>query len=240
MLTTIDYILGKKLILEQPKEGYRIAIDPLFLAASINPTPSSTVLDVGCGVGTAALCLAQRSPTVHIDGFDSQEGLVNLATHNAKRNDLHHGTAFKLDFLETSSLTPLSYDYVMTNPPFYNLYHTPAKNSIKKVAHQETVSLHTWLRFCVRMLRFKGVLTLIHLPERLGCILEALVSCGNITIYPLWPKVNKPAKRLLIQATKGSRAPLICMPGIVLHDDKGHYTPEVQAILRGEALLNIK
>ena len=33
--TTIDHLLNGQVILEQPRYGYRVAIDPVFLAAAI-------------------------------------------------------------------------------------------------------------------------------------------------------------------------------------------------------------
>ena len=53
-----DALLGGRVILRQPTEGYRVAIDPVLLAAAIPAGPGDMVLDVGSGVGAAALCLA--------------------------------------------------------------------------------------------------------------------------------------------------------------------------------------
>jgi len=57
-----DGVLGGRLRLRQPTSGYRVAIDPVFLAAAVPAGPRDTVLDIGCGVGAAALCLAARVP----------------------------------------------------------------------------------------------------------------------------------------------------------------------------------
>ena len=57
---TQDLLLGGRISLRQPAQGYRVAIDPLLLAASVNAEPGETILDVGAGVGAAGLCVATR------------------------------------------------------------------------------------------------------------------------------------------------------------------------------------
>ncbi len=57
-----DALLDGRLRLCQPAAGYRAAIDPVFLAAAVPGEAGSRVLDLGCGVGAAALCLLTRVP----------------------------------------------------------------------------------------------------------------------------------------------------------------------------------
>ena len=68
-----DHLLGRKILLRQPKIGYRVAIDPIFLAASVQAEPRETILDVGAGVGAASLCLAVRCPNVKVIGIELYE-----------------------------------------------------------------------------------------------------------------------------------------------------------------------
>ena len=49
--TTADEFLGGKLLIKQPRNGYRAGIDPVLLAASVNAKAKQTVLELGCGVG---------------------------------------------------------------------------------------------------------------------------------------------------------------------------------------------
>jgi tRNA1Val (adenine37-N6)-methyltransferase len=53
-----DKFLMGRLRLLQPLRGYRAATDPVLLAAACPATPGQSVLDLGCGAGAAALCLA--------------------------------------------------------------------------------------------------------------------------------------------------------------------------------------
>ena len=67
---TEDRLLGGRIRLRQPGEGYRAAIDPVFLAASVPAEPHQLVLDVGCGPGAAMFCLAARVPHCRVVGLE--------------------------------------------------------------------------------------------------------------------------------------------------------------------------
>ncbi|MBU6298376.1 MAG: methyltransferase, partial [Alphaproteobacteria bacterium] len=49
---------------------------------------------------------------------------------------------------------------------------------------------------------------------------------------PLWPKAGMEAKRVIVQVRKGARRPLGFLPGLILHEADGRYTPKADAILR--------
>src|SRR2546430_1465335 len=79
----------------------------------------------------------------------------------------------------------------------------------------------------------KGVLLLIHRPERLAEMLARLEGrAGGVVIFPLWPMAGRPARRVLILARKGSRAPLTLAGGLVLHEPDGRYSAAADAVLR--------
>jgi tRNA1(Val) A37 N6-methylase TrmN6 len=65
-----DMLLGGRVRLRQPVAGYRVAIDPVFLAAAVPAVPGDRALDVGCGTGAAAICLAVRVPDCRVTGIE--------------------------------------------------------------------------------------------------------------------------------------------------------------------------
>jgi tRNA1(Val) A37 N6-methylase TrmN6 len=72
--------------------------------------------------------------------------------------------------------------------------------------------------------------------DRLDDLLAALAGkVGEIVVLPLWPKSGRPAKRVLLRARKGVNSPLCLLPGLVLHEEDGRYTPAAEAILRDGA-----
>jgi tRNA1(Val) A37 N6-methylase TrmN6 len=232
-----DYLLGGKVLIKQPTEGYRVAIDPIFLAASIDVHPGDAVLDIGAGVGAASLCLATRVPHVKVTGVELQRDYVRCAAENVRLNNLRgrvetlHGDLLR----PPPRLAAGTFSHVMTNPPYLDATRNNiSPNENKAMANLEgEADLDQWARFCLLMVKPKGSITFIHRSDRLAQILAFFSGkLGNITIYPLWPGKNKPAKRVLIRGIKNANGALRLLPGMVLHEDDGRYTREADGVLR--------
>lgn len=237
-----DRLLGGRVRLRQPVAGYRVAIDPVLLAAAVPAVGGDTVLDVGCGVGAAALCLAARVPGCRIAGIEAQRDLVRLASDNATLNEVAgRVTVMAGDLLRPPPrLEPGGFSHVMANPPFLERDRaTPPPDPGKAAAQVEgEADLAAWLRFALTMVRSKGTVTFIHRADRIEHLLARLAGrAGEILIFPLWSGPEKEAKRVILRARKDVATPTRLLPGLVLHDAGGRYTPAADAVLRqGEAL----
>ncbi|MGI9501266.1 MAG: methyltransferase, partial [Geminicoccaceae bacterium] len=71
-----DALLGGKVRFYQPERGYRVAVDPIFLAAAVPAASGEQILDVGAGTGAAMLCLAARMPSCRLVGVELQRDLL--------------------------------------------------------------------------------------------------------------------------------------------------------------------
>jgi tRNA1(Val) A37 N6-methylase TrmN6 len=235
---TEDSLLGGRVRLRQPAEGYRAAIDPVLLAAAVPAAEGETVLDAGSGSGAATLCLAARVPACRIVGLEIQRPLQRLASANASLNQL--GPRIEMIAGDLGRPPPrlagASFDHVMTNPPYLAATRvTLPPGAMRARAHvEQELDLAGWLAACLRMLRPGGMLTLIHRAERLAEVLAALNEpLGELVVFPLWPRAGeRPAKRVLVQGRKGSRGPLRLAPGLVLHEDGGGFSAAAEAVLR--------
>jgi tRNA1(Val) A37 N6-methylase TrmN6 len=237
-----DSLLDGRVKFRQPVEGYRAAIDPVFLAAAVPVKEGQSVLDVGSGVGAASLCLASRVPGVRIFGLEMQAPLVSLARENIAGNGLSGRVEAMIGNLQAPPprLAPGSFHHVMTNPPYQSIEEGRASpNPGKAAANQEgDVDLGAWMRFAVNMLQPKGSLVVVYRADRLDDLLVALNrKVGEIVVFPLWPKAGRPAKRILLRARKGVATPLTLLPGMVLHEEDGRYTSPAEAVLRHGAAL---
>lgn len=240
-----DALLGGRVRLRQPVSGYRAAIDPVLLAAAVPAGPGEQVLDVGAGVGTAALCLAARVPDCRVFGIEIQRDMVRLAGENAALNGAEGRVEVMVGDLTNPPprLAAGSFDHVMANPPYIEAgAEGVAPGAAKAAATVEGEGdLADWVAFCVRMARHKASVTFIHRADRLDELLAHLRSkAGGVVVFPLWPDADgeRPAKRVIVQARKGSGAPLRLAPGLALHQGGG-YTPGADAVLRAAAPLNL-
>lgn len=237
---TEDTLLDGRVRLLQPADGYRAAIDPVFLAAAVPVQPGEMVLDVGSGVGAASFCLAARVADCRVIGLEPQASLVALARENITLNGMAGRVETVIGSLQSPPprLAPGSFHHVMTNPP-YHQGGTLSPNASKAQANSEgEVDLASWMRCCVTMLRPKGTLVVVHRADRLDQLLAALQGkVGEIILFPLWPKSGRAAKRILLRARKGVGSALTLHPGLVLHEEDGRYSREAEAVLRDGAAI---
>lgn len=243
-LYTEDFLLGGRILVRQPREGYRVAIDPIFLAASIHADPGHTILDVGAGVGAASLCLAVRCPDVKITAVELLREQVRYAVDNVNLNQLRD----RIEVLHGDLLHPPprlaagTFTHVIANPPYLEAARGRVSTNIIKATanHEGNADLDQWAKFCLLMVKPKGTVTFIHKTERLPEILSYFLGkLGDIVVYPLWPGKNKAAKRVLVSGIKNSNGALKLMPGIVLHQEDGKFTSDADAILRHAQGLNM-
>ncbi len=237
-----DRLLGGRVILRQPVGGFRAAIDPVLLAAAVAAEPGQTVLELGTGTGAAALCLARRVEGVRVAGLDQQRDLVRLAGENAGLNGLERQADFMVgDLLQPPArLMPGGFDHVMANPPYLEAGTAtlPPDRARALAVGEGAADLAAWIRFALAMVRVRGSITLIHRADRLDALLAALAGkAGEIVVFPLWPGVGKPAKRVLVRARRGIETPLKLSAGLVLHEPDGKFTVSADAVLREAAAL---
>jgi tRNA1(Val) A37 N6-methylase TrmN6 len=238
---TEDRLLGGRVRIAQPADGYRAAIDPVLLAAFAPARAGERVLDLGAGAGAASLCLAARVPGVRVDGIERDAATMALARANAALNGFSPPPVFVLgDVTALDGAFERAFDHVMANPPYLEASAaTPPPDGRRAAAHVEgEADLDMWIDAMARASRHRGTISLVHRADRLDALLAALRRhAGGIVVFPLWPKAGRPAKRVLVRGVKGSRASLVLAPGLVLHEDDGTYTAGTEAVLREAAAI---
>ncbi|PIE12917.1 MAG: methyltransferase [Rhodobacterales bacterium] len=242
---TRDAFLGGRVRLWQPRNGYRAGVDPVLLAASVEARAGQSVLDLGCGVGAAALCLAARVPGVEVTGLERQADYAALARRNAAEN--HAGFEVVEGDLSAmpAALKACQFDHVIANPPYYDRARgTAARDRGREAALGEATPLALWVEMAAKRLCPKGYATFIQRAERLPDLLSAFhTHLGSVELWPLTPRTGRASQLILIRGRKGGRADFRLHDGLVLHEGAAHdgdresYTPPVRAALRDGAAL---
>lgn len=238
---TRDGFLDNRLRILQPRSGYRAAVDPVLLAAFVPARPGARALDLGCGAGTAALCLGARIGGLDLHGLEIQPAYAALARRNAADNGIrmavHEGD---LRDPPPDLRTP-PFDLVLMNPPFHPESSSAPPDSGRSLAHREGEAvLADWIGAGLKRLRAGGGLVVIHLASRLGAILGALEGpAGAIEILPVAAREGAAAGRVLVRGRKGRKSPLILHPPLTMHEHGAgdgpymRYSHAADLILRG-------
>jgi len=234
-----DRFLGGRIAADQSGAGFRSGLDAVMLAAAVPAGAGESVLELGSGAGVASLCLAARVPGCEVWGLEIDADLARLANANAQANNV----ADRVHFVAGDALAPpqalrREFHHVFCNPPFHQAEGQASPDPARALALHDQGALAGWLAAGLKRTISGGSFTAILRADRLSEALAALPERGTV-ILPLWPRAGEAAKRVIVQSRKGGRAPLVLLPGLVLHEAGGDYTPEADAILRGRAGLDL-
>ena len=241
---TEDRLLGGRVRLLQPSRGHRAGTDAVLLAAAVRAWPGMALVDVGAATGAVGLMVSGRVPEIDLTLVERDPDLAELGDRNLALNRVG-GRVVVADILDARSrraggLMPESADAVATNPPFLEENRarlSPDAGRARAHALSEG-GLDLWLRACGSLLRPKGQIALIHRADRLrDCLAIEGKGFGGVRLRFIHPRADRPAVRLVVTAVKGSRAPLSVEPPLVLHGDDDGFTPEAEAVHRGDMLL---
>ncbi|MDB2391029.1 methyltransferase [Alphaproteobacteria bacterium] len=251
---THDHLLNKTVAITQPKTGYRVGTDAILLAASV-PQQTKRILDMGCGVGGVALCIARRLcdvlvaktqkpdahlTNVHITAIEIDPDMVALAEQNIIDNEL--GAYIRLLKGDITAMSPVlanSFDHVVSNPPYHDTRGTRPQNRSRALAHMgEDTKLADWVKAAIWATKPRGRISFICRADRASELITAFESngAGETLLCPLWPRHDAPASRVIIQVRKNITGPGAILPGLVLHNDLGGYTQSASHIMQGGAL----
>jgi tRNA1Val (adenine37-N6)-methyltransferase len=182
----------------------KVGSDGVLLGAWVNTVDATRILDVGTGSGLIALMMAQRSlATIHAIDIDKDAVLQAQINCNASPWT-ERLTVFQTDFTQYAINKGLTYDLIVSNPPFFN-------NSLKNPNALRTLARHTdtlphadLIDNSMRLLSDVGRIAII-LPvsEGLACA-DYATSKGLFLSRKTWvmPKPDMPPKRLLLELSK--------------------------------------
>ncbi|MBR9650736.1 tRNA1(Val) (adenine(37)-N6)-methyltransferase [Thalassovita aquimarina] len=243
-LTHTDF-LGGRVQAWQPARGYRAGVDAVLLAASVDAAPGQSVLELGCGVGVASLCLLSRVEGLRACGLEIQDAYADLARRNAQEA----GADFEV---VTGDLTAMpatlrerQFDHVFANPPYFKRdASVAAADPGRDMALGGDTPIELWVEAAAKRVRPKGTVTFIQRVERLPELLCAMQArLGSLQLMPITPRQGRESQLFLIRGRKGGRAGFRLHAGILMHEGETHqrdgesYTSEILAVLREGAAL---
>lgn len=230
------YLLDKKVQIRVLAEGFKPGLDSVFLAAACPAEKKQHILDMGCGVGTAGLCVLKRVPGAKLIGVDFQGDHVDLAQENAVLNKMDERSGFLVSDIKEYQANE-RFDHIICNPPFLETgahLVSPSEKRARAMGHlEEDFDISVWINAGHRNLKSGGSLTMVHRADMIDKVILAMgKKFGALDIIPLWPKEGRDARRVIIRAIKDRKTPATLHAGIVLHEDHGVYTDAAQTILR--------
>ena len=217
------------MFLYQPTSGYCYNSDSIFLYDFISSfNPRGNLLDVGCGVGIISLLLTRDFP-IETSIIDKQQKMLDYAVHNFKLNDLEV-KSYLGDFTEL--VTEDRYDFIISNPPFYDPRVTQSEDThlnIARYAHH--LPVEGFIRRVKTFLKPKGWFIFCYDAKQVDIVLHQLREHGinPEKIQFVHSKIDRESKLVMIAARNNSKSMTQILPPFIVFDEQSVYRTKAQA-----------
>lgn len=226
-------------------DGYRfIYDDTLFppgtdtfvLSAFPRLKPGMRVCDLCSGTGLLGLLLLQRRPELTVTGVELLPEAAVLGNRTAAANGLEDRLAVRVGDIRQirELLPPTAFDLVVCNPPYYpaGSGHLPESEARRAARAETTCTLEDVCAAASYLLPWGGRFCLVHKPERLADLCCALRGAGLELkrLRPVCSRAGAAPSLLLAEGRRGGRPGVEILPPLVLQNQDGTPTAELDAI----------
>lgn len=241
-----DAFLGGRLVIAQPKNGFRAGFDSVLLGAAVNASATS-LLELGAGAGVPSLVALAHNANLRATLIEFDAAVLPLTAANLSDNGFgERARVVTADLTNAADRTaggiPAdAFSAVIANPPYFDSAAGTSPSPGRGLArHMPGEMLDAWVRAAATHAAPNGEVIFVHVPQSLPALLAAFAHrFGAITILPLAPHTGEAAIRVLVRGIKGSRAPLQLLATRVLHATEGRgFAPAFEGIFRGTAVLH--
>lgn len=221
----------------QREDEFRFSLDAVLLAHFATVRRGARAADLGAGTGAVGLFLLSRGAAA-VSGVELNPRIARMAERTAALNGL--SDRMRIICTDVNQIrahcSAGAFDLVTSNPP-YRLASAGRISSTAGVAmarHETTAGLREFVQAAAFLLRNRGRLAMIHLPERLT---DIFIEMRNAGLEPkrlrfVHPFSDREPRMVLIESVKGARAALSVLPPLVVYQSDGVYHPEVLSYYR--------
>ncbi|MFI3307011.1 MAG: tRNA1(Val) (adenine(37)-N6)-methyltransferase [Mycoplasmatota bacterium] len=235
-----NYLLGyKNLYIMQNTEMFNFSIDSVLLPNFATITKKTKkILDIGTGNAPIPIILSTKTKA-KITAIEIQRDVYKLAKKSLELNKLEEKIELlNEDIIDYAKECPTdTFDLITCNPPFFKL-NSASKlndNDYKTIArHEIKLNIFQVCEIAKKLLKNNGYLAIVHRSDRMMDIVTAMRS-NNIepkTIQFVYPKNTENSNAILIEGIKNAKPGLKIKPPLVVHNDNGKYTKEIESYFK--------
>lgn len=201
--------------------------------------PKGSLLDVGCGVGIISLLLTRDFHT-QTTIIDKQEIMMKYATHNYALNNLNVKTILD-DFSNFSENE--KFDYVISNPPFYDQNVTQSQNEHLNIArYAQHLPIETFIAKVKKVLKPRGRFIFCYDAKQVDKLLYTLIKykINPEQIRFVHSKIDRDSKLVMIAARMNSKSMMKVLAPLIVFDEQSNYNVEAKKAFEKAGTNSIK
>ncbi len=231
-----DAIFAGRLVVYQPREGYRFSVEALLLAGFVRLRGQERVVELGAGCGVIAATLALRYPEIRLWALEIQDVLLEALRLTVLENGFTLRILPLKGDVKAPPLKDGSFSVVVANPPFKpaSSGRLPPEDSHRLARTETLATLSDFLRAARRVLKTGGRIFLVHTALRTAEVLSEMRGLGlepkRLRFVYSYP--GDEARFMLVEGVKGAGPEVRVEPPLYLYRErKGPYTEEVASFL---------
>ena len=235
----IDDLQAEGCRIIQHRERFRFGTDAVLLQNFARLQPRARAVDLGTGTGILPILLCARHEHITFDAVEIQPDCAEMAQRSVLMNGLEERiTVHTMDLKDAPQLLGGRYDAVLCNPPYGKrggVLHNP-NDALAIARHEIKTDLAGVIASGAALLKNGGRFFMIHQADRLPEIAwrmhEKDLPLKRVRLVQ--HVAGKRAHLVLIEAVKQGGEGCIMLPTLILQDENGRPTEELERIYRGE------
>jgi len=226
------------LTLYQPKEGYCYNSDTMFLYDFISKfNIKGDVLEVGGGCGVLGLLVKRDFPSVNLSVIEKQKIMAEFIQKNLKENSLN-ADVINDDFLTHSF--DKRFDFVISNPPFYQGTLKSENEIIKTARYEEFLPMREFFEKVNKILKERGEFIFCYDAKRIDDIISNMPKpLKTVDIRFMHPRVTKKATLVMVRAKRHAKSMVTVHPPLIGFEGDD-YSKEAAEIYKKAATKSVK
>lgn len=239
-MEVLNYLLDyNNLKIYQNTDWFSFSIDSVLLANFVRLNNKMKILDMCTGNAPIPLFLSTKTKS-KITGVEIQKEIYGLAVKSVKINNLDNQiNILNKDIKKLNNIFETdTFDLITCNPPYFRLEEKSLtnENEIKRKArHEVELCLDDIFKCAKKLLKNNGKIAIVHRTNRL---VEIISSMKQNNIEPkrlqfIFPFASSNSNLVLIEGSKNGNPGVIVENDIIVHNDDGSYTENINKIFNG-------
>jgi tRNA1Val (adenine37-N6)-methyltransferase len=228
-----SYFRFKQFTIQQDLSAMKVCTDSCILGAwtSSRLEQSASILDIGTGTGLLAMMLAQQSDA-RIDAIETEPD----AATQARENIINGPWSDRIRILEGDARFfsfENAYDFIISNPPFYESDLRSARLKKNMAMHGESLSLPELLHIIRSNLRPEGAFSILLPYHRTGYFKSVAAQNGffikeKLTIRQT--SIHAPFRSILLLTNK--KTDPIISDKLMIKNETGEYSEVFSTLMQ--------
>ena len=223
---------GLKII--QRDVGYKFSTDSVLLSNFGKARPFEKYVDLCSGSGVVAILFSYKNKIEKAYAIEIQENLADMAKRSIKLNHLDNKIEVICADLKdgVKIFGHETIDTITVNPPYNKVGEISEDAEIAIATHEIKLKLDELILVSSKLLKYGGKLFIVYRADRIADLICELKK-NNLepkVIEFVYPNNKKEANLVLIEAKKGAKSGAKILKPLIICNDDGTMTKEVQKI----------